>query len=541
MPYVICSNVMTEAPLGEVRTFLLTCRADTAGKDVCPDATSLACCVCEKRGLVHADSDQLCSGCHEFTEKRKPMCLFAAQDGRSFVRLCPKCTEPYKQRGETAIYEYQAGVLKCLEPVQLCFGCNRAVHPACSFTAYNTDADTVLCCNCIETFRVRDLLISYGADTAKCIPVTPFSGKVEECMHGLEPTAASVLVRTLHYRAGVVEEHTDHLQRLYGNCTRTCAHRTLALFHKVGGFDVLLAILLVREYDAVNNPPTHSGVAYISYLDSVYHVNPGESKRRFVQAFLRAYATVAASNGFPKLFLWACPPQGGQMQKYVIYGQPPDQRAGGAAVRSSKDLVQWYFETFNNATGSQAVSRLFDTPAQIPYFGDDLFSRFWDDKEYKAPSLKAFKPSSLTPQTLDRVPDMLKAAHNVFGSTCVCTQPPVPGSACSAGCPETSVWMFEFAGSQQYKVEKEQAVDFNLERGGFGTQKDTLVFQWERRLRFDTRRNAWFATYRMVHHILASDRVRRCFWCHAGLLATSVAYGFGGFGDVVCGACAERR
>mmetsp|Transcript_11374 Transcript_11374/g.18159 ORF Transcript_11374/g.18159 Transcript_11374/m.18159 type:complete len:484 (-) Transcript_11374:245-1696(-) len=115
-----------------------------------------------------------------------------------------------------------------------------------------------------------------------------------------------------------------------------CRTKTVLLYQRIDGVDVVLFVLYVQEYGA-NCPLPNRNKVYVSYLDSACFMEPPKLKSKVYQRILESYITWVKARGFESIYIWACPPQRGDA--YILYCHPKWQRTPGA-----ERLRKWYGE-----------------------------------------------------------------------------------------------------------------------------------------------------------------------------------------------------
>jgi len=133
-----------------------------------------------------------------------------------------------------------------------------------------------------------------------------------------------------------------------------CKSKTVLIFQRIDGVDVLCFVLYVQEYGSSCPPPNRNKV-YISYLDSVAYIEPAKVRTIVYQEVMVSYLQWVAARGFEQCFIWACPPQRGDA--YILYCHPRWQRSPGV-----ERLRKWYGSIIGTAMERGTVA------AQSNYF-----------------------------------------------------------------------------------------------------------------------------------------------------------------------------
>ena len=174
----------------------------------------------------------------------------------------------------------------------------------------------------------------------------------------------------------------------------TYSSKAAVLFQKREGVDVALFIMFVQEYGD-DAPPPNARRVYLSYLDSVNHLQPdlrsarsdGVKLRTFVyQSVLQGYLAHVRSRGFQSVHIWSCPPADAG-DDYIFYSHPAKQRRTTPAR-----LREWYHAMIAAASadgtvasygelradlglgdGTSGTTKPTRLPTDVPYFDGD----FW--------------------------------------------------------------------------------------------------------------------------------------------------------------------
>ena len=110
--------------------------------------------------------------------------------------------------------------------------------------------------------------------------------------------------------------------------------KTLFLFQRLDGIDVLLFVMYVQEYDADCAPPNQRQV-YISYLDSVQYFRPRRLRTNVYHTLIVSYLEFVKERGFVGAHIWACPPL--RSGSYIFCTRPVEQQ-----VPTGQRLRAWY-------------------------------------------------------------------------------------------------------------------------------------------------------------------------------------------------------
>lgn len=110
--------------------------------------------------------------------------------------------------------------------------------------------------------------------------------------------------------------------------------KSVLLFQRLDGVDVCLFSLYVQEFDATCPEPNRNRV-YVSYLDSVEYLCPGEARTLVYHELMVAYLQWVQARGFEHAHIWACPPQRGD--NFIFWSHPSSQR-----TPSRERLNNWY-------------------------------------------------------------------------------------------------------------------------------------------------------------------------------------------------------
>eukprot|EP00890_Picochlorum_soloecismus_P005455 jgi/Picsp_1/5910/NSC_03267-R1_histone acetyltransferase len=141
--------------------------------------------------------------------------------------------------------------------------------------------------------------------------------------------------------------------------------KVILLFQEVDGVDLFLFCMYMQEYGD-GCPAPNNRTVYLSYLDSVKYFMPDDMRvhgldvsfRTYIyHEMLIGYLSDAKARGFCSMYIWACPPLGGD--DYIMHCHPGKQK-----VPRSDMLRQWYLSMLKRAKDEDVIvyiSNLFDT------------------------------------------------------------------------------------------------------------------------------------------------------------------------------------
>ncbi|CAK8998039.1 Histone acetyltransferase p300 (p300 HAT) (E1A-associated protein p300) (Histone butyryltransferase p300) (Histone crotonyltransferase p300) (Protein 2-hydroxyisobutyryltransferase p300) (Protein lactyltransferas p300) (Protein propionyltransferase p300), partial [Durusdinium trenchii] len=143
-------------------------------------------------------------------------------------------------------------------------------------------------------------------------------------------------IRAAARRAGSPEVAESLTLRVVSSRDSTTKNKTVLVFQRIHGVDVMVFVLYVQEYPR-NCPMPNRGKVYISYLDSVAFMEPSSIRTSVYQQVLISYMAWVKARGFEYCYIWACPPQRGDA--YIMFCHPKWQRSPGV-----ERLRKWYGE-----------------------------------------------------------------------------------------------------------------------------------------------------------------------------------------------------
>jgi len=288
-----------------------------------------------------------------------------------------------------------------------CNRCNRWYHQICAlFNGKNDEAKDAhyFCPMCvlremdrmkIEVLPKPKLNVQYAAAD---LPTCKFSDFIEKRIKSrvflerqnqakLEATSISnipepgtLTVRVVLHKDTEVYPRTN-IEKIYKdapyNYPRSFPHKVkcVLIFQSIDGVDVLFFALYIQSYGS-DCPPPNNRCVYISYLDSVFYMEPRFMRTPVYQEVLIATLEYEKARGHTKAFIWACPPLAGD--DYILYVHPKEQRNQKAEM-----LRTWYNRLLEDCRKEGiviSVDNLYDSycrrvcnPCGIPNFDGDYW------------------------------------------------------------------------------------------------------------------------------------------------------------------------
>jgi len=206
----------------------------------------------------------------------------------------------------------------------------------------------------------------------------------------------------------------------------------------------------VQEYGA-HCPPPNTNRVYISYLDSVRHLQtePPNQRTLVFHAIINGYLKHAGALGYQHAHIWVEPPKAGD--EYVFHCRPEDPRHGNKPMSGAK-LRSWYEAMLNRAKESAVVRSFGDIQDEIvehltsvrdfPMFEGDFFpehiSKLLEDEGSAPPTTRGTglgdsRNSGMGPPMLSRkksdvlVGEMKKTSRGIRRRFLVAELCPPPG------------------------------------------------------------------------------------------------------------------
>eukprot|EP00501_MAST-03F_sp_TOSAG23-6_P002158 GSMAST32.ASY1.ANO1.2257.1 assembled CDS len=160
----------------------------------------------------------------------------------------------------------------------------------------------------------------------------PVSEEIRDIMESMSS------LRKRQYLAQENESKANSEKKIYNTnvvpSSFTCRTKTLLVFQKIDGIDVLLFAAYFNEFGS-ESPEPNRRVVYLDYIDSVNLLSPRWLRTPLYQMILTEYLASAKERGFSAMHIWACPPLRGT--DYIFHRHPRDQRTPGW-----DRLRQWY-------------------------------------------------------------------------------------------------------------------------------------------------------------------------------------------------------
>lgn len=187
-----------------------------------------------------------------------------------------------------------------------------------------------------------------------------------------------ICIRQLSSTEEVVEVGKGMVKRYKQQPVLPFHSKSIAVFQKIDGVDVIVFVLYVHEFDG-NCPYPNKNTVYISYLDSVKYLQPASLSTFLYHELMISYLDFARLNGISKAVIWSCPPQAGD--DYILNAKASTQKIPGR-----NRLLLWYQTMLDECQRRGICTRVttaYDhylcdpsvTATDLPYFKDDYFSR----------------------------------------------------------------------------------------------------------------------------------------------------------------------
>lgn len=357
------------------------------------------CAACGS-GDLPLNSFQLeCSQCASPIAADRQQFWTARPPGKSPVHVCCGC---FASRATHRIANELVGrsafsrARQPCEPWAGCTGCGRRFHRACVLAL----EDSFVCHDCRQPGSFGQTPLS-----ASTLRESTLSKHIEwfislrlrdDALHrGVSPddTSAvphSLFVRTVH----AVDREVSVGQRYREAFPEAPAKipyrsRTVMLFQKVGGVDVLLLALFAGEYGEGAGVSSHWG--HVAYLEGSPFLEPrdikskdGRSLRTFVfHTFVAGYLSFLAYRGFHRAHIWSCPPRAPHAD-YVLHG-----RSEGQTPLPQEKLNAWYSTLLDQAMRENVVVSVAHPTcaSEMPYLDSD----FWPEEVERQGAENAFE------------------------------------------------------------------------------------------------------------------------------------------------------
>ena len=218
-----------------------------------------------------------------------------------------------------------------VEPSVDCQSCGKWFHQACGLVR-STGPKVGATYICPPCFRAQSSLLSLPSVkmSAKDLPETVLSRFIQDKVHQI-PKAEAIVIRQA--TSNVVTDQTDkNILEVCPAFPASCSFRSKCIlaFQSIGGIDVMLFGMYVHEYA--------NGMIYLSYLDSLQYMDPGEIRTSVYHEIIMACFAYAATKGATctTAHIWSCAPPG-RHEDYLFLVKPAFQK-----LLDDKRLLHWY-------------------------------------------------------------------------------------------------------------------------------------------------------------------------------------------------------
>lgn len=261
-----------------------------------------------------------------------------------------------------------------------CAKCTRNFHRICENYDENLDGEFV-CEDCLPKKRRDKNRLILRAST---LPETSCSRfmkqKYETHLKGMEGGKSicnkyNITIRVLSDTRSEIPPKPEFAK--FSKLTYIYRHRTIFVYQRVDGEDVLFFGIHLHLFHDTNNPQSNQKLCYLAYMDSVLLIEDSKIRRKVYQALLLALFSYICEQGYETLCIWACPPKPGD--DYIFHAKPPFQKN-----LHQIHLKNWYENLFEIAEQSMLgsyermadiIERLeqFSVKNNVAYFDEDLW------------------------------------------------------------------------------------------------------------------------------------------------------------------------
>lgn len=414
----------------QIKAHLLSLLSSTAPMHCSND--DRVCQFCASGELLFAPAPMYCSNCGGRIKDRANYYSTPTEHGALYC-FCSWCYKNTRNGGDIsfgniqvskATLEKKKNVEEKVEGWVQCGRCEGWQHQICALYNDKSDseckADQYACFKCVlkemEFGKHKPKNVGF---CAKDLPTTMLSNHIEKRLirrlkqetleRGSKVTgkkfsgvlgAAGLIVRevlSVEKTVKVKQQYLDIFPDQRYPAEFPYKSKVILMFQKIDGVDVCLFGMYVQEFGSECRNP-NKGCVYVSYLDSVKHFRPaetrtvtGEAIRTFVyHEILIGYLDFCKKRGFVTSYIWACPPS--KEEDYILYCHPPMQK-----TPLPVKLRKWYQSMIKKATNEGIVvgaTNLYDrffipsstgechskvTAARLPHFDGDYWSIVAED------------------------------------------------------------------------------------------------------------------------------------------------------------------
>ncbi|OAF69758.1 hypothetical protein A3Q56_02475 [Intoshia linei] len=274
------------------------------------------------------------------------------------------------------------------EVMVTCSVCDRKLHQNCVLYSELITSELFVCDFCVKEQSLTKLETKVSFKRLQSTKMgTYLENRLNSFLKKKDEYVGEIIVRVVAITDRYVEVKPRMRERFCnqkGKMSERYPYKCKVIFvaQVIDGTEVYLFGMHVQEYGS-ECPAPNTGIAYISYLDSINFFRPCEFRTHFYHEILIGYMDYVKSIGFIQVRFWACPPCEGD--DYIFHCHPEAQK-----VPKPKRLVEWYKKMLDKATiervvieytdiMKEAIDSKFTSATNFPYFDGDYWPNVMED------------------------------------------------------------------------------------------------------------------------------------------------------------------
>ncbi|EGT49559.1 hypothetical protein CAEBREN_31096 [Caenorhabditis brenneri] len=242
------------------------------------------------------------------------------------------CSACYEAKEEAKNFNKCKNVNRDEEKTLTCKKCHRKWHECCSLDLQHKN---FTCSSCTKKRTIRTTLTGYSNNRFESFMEENLNGMLKERltpeqMHQPLSVASYKEKKETALKEFVPRPLRSAFVEKYGETIKYDV-RTIYLFQRVDGVDVLVFVMVCHKYKNILG----KSWTVIDYLDSVPFVEPKEARGTVFRGVILLYLEWAKKIGFNHAHLFSNPPDQGT--DYILSIHPIDQ-----LYKTADELLKWY-------------------------------------------------------------------------------------------------------------------------------------------------------------------------------------------------------
>ena len=286
------------------------------------------------RSLFHFRDKPECSLCEQTSTRPLGKCIYLYDKvGGTCSYICGDCVEQrkeqvqelQKQRRENVVVKFRRLAHEddedVTEPMVNCKKCTAIIHRRCALDTVTPEGCLLCRPTPVHNIQSRAQKLPCFSDVEKYMQRW-MDSHLKDVPED-ERNGARFVIKEQARNEVTVHVHEAFRKRAPNFPNHfPCTTAAYCLYQVKHGYDLLVFIMYVKEYDGHCPPPNRHRVQ-ISYLDSLNYVQPFTFRKRVYQSFIRAYLESARIRGFEHAHIWSCPPHDYEKcPEYVFVSRP---------------------------------------------------------------------------------------------------------------------------------------------------------------------------------------------------------------------------